>query len=150
MLRHFIGYGTLETWATCANSLKSVYAIATIEPGPTSKQGLRHDKLVVRVAQIDDDGNVHYVSLSCGYLAYIAGNSFYLDHEDRKQRHDQVFHLVLDWLKDHGFSIRLASIAMPTNLSFMDGWAEFIQYNEGTKSFYRTDLKKDGYEEVPL
>jgi hypothetical protein len=149
MLKHFIGYGSLETWATYASTLKTVYANALIQPGQTSKQGLRQDKLAVQVAQIDSDGNVHYCSLACGYLAHVAGHPFDSDHDERKQRQNQVFHLVLDWLKEHGFSVRLAVIATPVNLRFLDGWAEFIQYNKESKTFYRTDLKELQYEEIP-
>lgn len=139
MLKHFIGYGTLETWENYATHTKPVYADAIMQPGQTSKQGLRQDKLAVCVSQIDSDGNVHYCSLPCGYLAYVAGHPFDSDHAERKQRHNEVFHLVLDWLKERGFSVRQAIIATPMNLRFVDGWAEFIQYDQQTKSFYRTD-----------
>lgn len=139
MQKHFIGYGLLEDWADQADLAKSVLADAVSSPGPTSKQGLRQDKLSVYVAQIDPDGNVHYCSLACGYLSYVAGRPFDTDHEQRKQRQEQVYQLILDWLKEHGFYVRRAVVATPTNLRFLDGWANFIQYNKDTKTFYRSD-----------
>ena len=138
-LGHFIGYGSLEDWAEAISTHEPVYACPLTEPDKPNAQGMRTDRLVITCSQPDDRGHVHYCRLRVGFLQYIGDTPINQDHEERKQRLDQAWEIVETWLRDRGFTIRRAAVAVPVDLKLMDGWAGFLRWDKETKRFHRSE-----------
>jgi hypothetical protein len=147
MRNNFIGYGTLEALTSAASMLKTLYVNSVTQPGKTSARGLRTDRLVVIVSQIDGEGNVHYCRIPTGTISYVAGTPFEDTKSERRERHQVMYEMVKEWLTTHGFAIREAVVAMPSNLTYLDGWPDFVRYDEATKTFVRKTTTNEGRNE---
>lgn len=133
----FIGYHTLEEWLRSVGKNRPVFASLITEPGKVERYGTRMDKLVVLAAQPGDDDLVHYCRLMVGQLQYVAGQPFGADHAQRIERAQQALGIVRGWLAEHGLTIRNGVAAMPENLRLLDGWADFLVFDQKTQEYKR-------------
>jgi len=138
----FVGYETLEEWAKAADKTRPVYALPIQDQGKTSNEGFRVDDLTVFVSQLEAaQAAVHYVSLHVSSLQFMDNVPWNDDHEGRRERFNQVWNLVSEWLAREGFTVRSAIVARPNDLRLLSGWADFIAYDKAEKRYYyRTDL----------
>jgi hypothetical protein len=135
----FVGFHSLEVWQRATATLRPVYAIPIEEPGPVGNHGLQVNDLVVMISQIEpEDAQVYYVRLKVGVLEYLNGSPWGDDnHAERKQRLNQVYELVTAWLAEHGYTVYEGAVAMPRDLKFLNGWADFLKYDMEKKVYYQ-------------
>lgn len=146
---NFIGYASVEQWANFADAFAPVYCLMPTEPGKATSHGMRVDNLVIALAQTDARGDVHYVRLPVGSLTYLltaqGKQPWDSDHAERQARADAAYAIVRAWLNEHftainpRFAAREATVAMPTNLRLLDGWANFLGWDKDAKRFFRQD-----------
>ena len=139
---HFIGYDSLEEWAETTDKARPVYALPIQEPGKTDSHGIRSDDLVIVVAQtVPAEAATHYVRLHVTSLEYLNGSPWGDGHGERKGRSNQVWELVQAWLSEQGFTVRQAAVAHPKDLRLLDGWANFIGYDQKQERYYRKEAQ---------
>ena len=131
----FIGYTTLEEWITVVDDDRPVFANLITEPGKPGQYDTRTDQLVILAAQADDVSLVHYCRMIVGEMRYVAG-----DPPDRRpiELAGQAWQLVQDWLKAQGLVVRKGVIAVPENLRLMNGWANFLQFDQKKQEYTTT------------
>ncbi len=134
----YIGYPSLEAWARAARREEPVYACLVEEPQPPSKHGLQEMLLVVWVSQPRPaTEEIHYFRCRVGLLEYVGSAPFGNDHPERKQRAEEAWALIRDWLKEKGFEVREGVVAYPKGLKLFEGWPEFLKYDEARRRYVR-------------
>ena len=128
----FIGYTTLEEWISVVDDDRLVFAnLITVhgKPGPFDTYT---DQLVIMAAQADDESLVHYCRLVVGEMRYVDS-----DPPDQRpiELAGQAWQLIQDWLKAQGFVVRKGIIAVPENLRLMNGWANFLSFDQKKQEY---------------
>lgn len=136
-MSHFIGYASIEDWAESIDTSRPVYALPIESPGATNQTGIRRDDLAIVCAQTDGQ-EVHYFRMTTGFITFIADKPFDVDADARRERRDQAWGIVLDWLEER-FTVRLGLVAMPRDLKVLDGWPRFLRWDNNTRRFYCRD-----------
>jgi hypothetical protein len=140
---NFIGHPTVEQLISVTDAQEPVYCMLITESGATTAQGLRTDKLVIVVSQPDERGDVHYVRLPVGSVSFIGNTPFDSDHAERRERARQAYAVVRGWLSGFSSPVCEALIAMPTDYRLLEGWADFLGYNKGTKQYFLKTEEKE-------
>jgi hypothetical protein len=138
----FIGYETLERWQATSPVTKTAYAmpISTIhaDGGFVAKR-----ELAVLVSKVDGP-LMHYVKIIFDTLTYLHGE--YVDtsaDEDRRlAKPENACAVIHEWLVKQGYTVVRAAIAVPVNVSLLDGWADFLEYDQETGQFTRKNSPK--------
>jgi hypothetical protein len=127
----FIGYTTLEEWITAVDDDRPVFANLITEHGKPDQYETRTNQLVILAAQPDDD-LVNYCRLVVGEMRYVDG-----DPPDQRpiELAGQAWQLIQDWLKAQGFVVRKGIIAVPENLRLMNGWANFLSFDQKKQEY---------------
>jgi len=131
----FIGYTTLEEWITVVDDDLPVFANLINETGKSGQYDIRTDQLVIMAAQPGDESIVHYCRLVVSEMRYLVG-----DPPDRRpiELAGQAWQLVQDWLKAQGLVVRKGVIAVPENLRLMNGWANFLRFDQKKQEYTAT------------
>jgi hypothetical protein len=141
---HFIGYGTLERWHQAAqeDERPAPRAYANLIETPTPGQyNISINRLYAIISRLDRDNNVHYCRLRLGSIQMVAGRPLNGDHEAIKERAQQGFDLLGVWLSEQGYEIVPALIAVPNDLTLLDGWADFLAFDKTKNQFHRKGAK---------
>jgi hypothetical protein len=133
----FIGYGTLEEWLRSVDPKRPVFAALITEPGKVV-QSMRTDRLMIRVAQPADD-LMHYCQLVIARVQYVGDNPFNTDYKQRFSLAEQAWKVVEAWLDERGLTVMNGVVSMPDNLRLMDGWANFLVFDQQTQEFRRAE-----------
>ncbi len=126
-----IGYPTLELWAQAVNQDEPVYGMLLTEPGRNGLHNFHTDSLVIACFQTGSNHCVHYCRLVVGKLTYIA-NAPVDDAESIKDRAEDAWDIVKDWLWVRDFDLREAAIATPVDHRLLEGAADFLAFDKVT------------------
>ncbi len=144
---HFIGYPTVEQFAQVVQLSEPIYCMLLTEPSETTSHGLRTDRLVIVVSQLDDRGDAHYVRVPVSSLSWVGDTPLDSDQSERRERAKQAYDIVRDWLTAHHFTLREAAIAtpasaitagadVPSDFRLLTGSADFLGYDKDAQRFY--------------
>jgi len=126
----FIGYETLETWAQAADPALPVYAMLVETTGPTGNYGLAWREVQARVFQVRD-GQAHYCLITVAGWQTIHGKA--LDAEKRQQQDRaarSAWRHIAAWLREQGYHVTQATVAVPKDLRLLNGAAAFLTYDQ--------------------
>lgn len=139
----FIGYETLEEWLKSADKTRPVFANLIIDPGKPKDTGIRTDRYVIIVNQPEEGGGlVHYCRLQVEKVRYIGDQPFDNDRDLRVARARDAWRIVEDWLIENGFTISHGIVAAPKDLLFLDGWANFLVFDQELQQYIRKEKKR--------
>lgn len=132
---NFFGYETLEAWAEVAQRDEPVYATLVRERKVGATTGSESFRLMV--AQPDAQGDVQYWQQVVGRLALLHGQPFGApgEVETVRTRAASAWEVVRAWLVAQGFTVRDATVAVPTPLTLLDGSTAVLAYDEATNRF---------------
>lgn len=129
-MNHYIGYSSVEKFLDYTPPYHDIYATLITEPGASGQHGVRSDKLVITLQRLKDD-QVHYCRIPVGSLTYIGESQpFDPNAQERKDRALQAFDLVQTWLVKAHYNLIPATVAVPLDHRFLDGWADFLGYTK--------------------
>lgn len=133
-----LGYSTLEEFLKQSDDANPLYTMLITDPGTSQQHGIRSDRLVILCQQPEYDV-IHYCRIPVGRLTYINGDTpFDPDAKERTQQATAAYNLVTTWLQEQGYKLITATIATPTEMRYLDGWASFLAYSKD-RGFYRDD-----------
>jgi hypothetical protein len=73
----------------------------------------------------------------------VVGETHYVasDPPDRRpiELAGQAWQIVQDWLKAQGLVVRKGVIAVPENLRLMNGWANFLRFDQKKQEYTTTN-----------
>jgi len=145
-----IGYGSIEEWAangphnnpaiTSPTAVKprdyvTVYLALTSQAhtetlsGPSAPQ-LTTVRFTIRVARLDEQGDIHYWQQHLGTYPTFDGRTPMFPNEEAEARTNlDALALIREWLATQGFSkIVNAQVAFPKDLVLLDGHTSFLRY----------------------
>ena len=134
----FIGFATLEEWAAAVDPSRPVLAMPLIEHG-RENGGLRVDELLVVCQQVDTDGSVLYCRLRAASLTRCYGEPFDPDWREREAAWRSLGDAVESFLQEKGFTLRRATVAWPKDHVFLQGRAEGIRFDKGSRTYRRAE-----------
>lgn len=134
----FIGYSTLEELYRVLDPKRPVYAALITEPGKPNQYDQRVDALVIMVAQPDGD-LVNYCRLPVGRINYVGRLPLngQADEETQKTWAEQAKSLVDTWLTEGKLAVLPGVISVPQNMRWLDGWANFLFFDNSTQTYCR-------------
>ncbi len=139
-IQHFVGFTSLEGLAQVMDRRKPVYATATSEVISVPGAPMETRALAIVVSQIGGGGVVNMLKFPVGWIQYVNGTPWTRDADARQAEAIQVYRHVVAWLREQGFSKVLdALIAVPRDVVMSEGDIRFLQRDEATGRWTRTD-----------
>ena len=132
----WIGYPTLKSWLETTTSDKLILAMPLCEPG-TDHGGLRTDTLLVMCQQIDLCWHIHYCRLRAAHLTRCFGEPFDADGQEREAAWHSLWAIVREILQERGLSFQRATVAMPTQLPFLEARDTALVYAPQRQRYLR-------------
>jgi len=136
----YLGYGELEELLRDHDPGQPVFLLSLDTPGQGDrKYGIALNEVSLEVESVSGD-QVRYCHLRIGQYQALHSDPLDPEHQARvAARGEQVKRLVCEYLEEHGFTWRPCITAKPKSLRYLNGWANFLAWNEAKKEFYRTD-----------
>lgn len=136
----FVGYGSLEEMLKGLLRGTTVYANHVSISNGIGQHGVRTYELIIMVSRHCPDMNqVHYCRMVLGHLQYMGKTPISEDPNGKRERAQQAWKIVEEWLIEQEFYVAHAMVAMPKDLVLFDGWADFLGYDKEEKQYFRKD-----------
>lgn len=142
---HF-GYGSLEDFVAAVDQgpdldgrpiAPTLNCLFIDDPGRPNKIGISTNDQVVMVSATQGE-ELHYCRIKVG-IEQLLNGSHWGPREEVQQRAEQAkqaYEMIQDWLKAKGYRLRPALIAMPRDFQYLDGWPNFLGWNQATKTYF--------------
>lgn len=133
----FIGYPTVEELLAAVFPNRTAYALNFTHQHLKSGSPTLHTQAVI--VQFVEAGLVHYCRIRVGDYGTLDGVPFGASataSEVQKQG-ETALSLIRDFLTEQGCTLKPGLVAMPKDLIWLEGDADFLGYNRETRQFYR-------------
>lgn len=132
----FIGYPTVEELVQAVKPNATAYTLSLTRDLPGTSGIIRHQEIIA--VQFVEGTTVHYCRFRVGTYETLCGSPFgEVSAQEVAARAAGAFRIVQHYLTEQGCTVKPGVVAVPKDLSLLEGGADFLGYNRETRQFFR-------------